>query len=72
VVLAPPVQVVASSYEPEKFCTLSDHVLWYDGSHTTSLRQQGDATVSSPSDLWVAAGDSHDTRDPYDPRDQLC
>jgi hypothetical protein len=33
---------VASSSDTEKFYTLLDCVLRYDGSHTTSLRRQGD------------------------------
>jgi hypothetical protein len=76
--------VVASSCDPEKFCTLSDCVPWYDGSHTTSLRQQGDGTLFSLNDPKTAAGDScdihdlhdlcdlHDLRDPHDLLDQLC
>jgi hypothetical protein len=74
----PVLLVVASSCSPEKFYTLLDHVLWYDGSRTTSLRQQGDRTVSSPSDLQIAAGDSldirdlHDLSDLLDLPDQLC
>jgi hypothetical protein len=67
--LVPPVLVVASSCDPEKFCTPPDHVLRYDRSHITSLRQQGDGMVSSPSNLRVAASDSHDIRDPYDLHD---
>jgi hypothetical protein len=70
--------VEASSCDLEKFCTLPDRVLWYDEFCTTSLHQQGDGTISSPSDLRIAAGDSHDIcglRDLYDPRglcDRLC
>jgi hypothetical protein len=63
----PPVLlVVASSFDLEKFCTLPDHFLWYNGSRTTSHHQQGDGTVSSPSDLRIAASNSHDIRDLHD------
>jgi hypothetical protein len=61
--------VVASSCDPEKFCTLSDHVLRYDGSHTTFLRHQGDRKASSPSDLRIAAGGFYGTHDLHDPCD---
>jgi hypothetical protein len=58
--------VVASSYDPEKFCTLLDHALRCDGSHTTSLRRQGNRKASSPSGLRVATDDSYDSCDPCD------
>jgi hypothetical protein len=67
--------VVVSSYNLEKFYTLSERVLRYDGSRTTSLRQQGDEMISSPSNLRTTTGDSrniHDLCDPYNLRDQLC
>jgi hypothetical protein len=67
--------VVASSCDPEKFCTLLDHVLRCDGSHTTSLHRQGDRNASSLSDLKTVAGDSYDIRGLHDRCDlpgQLC
>jgi hypothetical protein len=73
--LGPPVLVVASSCDPEKFCTLLDHVLRCDGSRTSSLRRQGDINASSPSDLRTAAGGFHgihDLRDPCDLPGQSC
>jgi hypothetical protein len=67
--------VVASFCDPEKFYTLLDCVLQYDGSCTIFLRQQGDGMVSSPSYPRIATGDSHDIgdlRNPHDLPDQLC
>jgi hypothetical protein len=58
--------VVASSCDPENFCTLPDRVLQYDGSHTTSLHHQCNGNASFPSDPRTAAGDSHDIRDLHD------
>jgi hypothetical protein len=46
--------VVAFSCDLEKCCTLLDHVLRCDGSHTTSLHRQGDGNASSPSDMRTA------------------
>jgi hypothetical protein len=66
--------VVVSSCNPEKSYTLLDHLLRYDGFCTTSLHQQGDGTISSPSDLRIATGDScdiHDLRHPHDLPDRL-
>jgi hypothetical protein len=71
----PVLLVVASSFDPKTFCTLSDHVQQYDGSHITSLHWQGDETISPPSNLMIITGDFHDLRDLCDPRglhDQLC
>jgi hypothetical protein len=66
----PPVLlVVASSYDPEKFCTLLDHVLRCDGSRTTSLRRQDDRNASSLSDLRTVAGSF---RDPCDLLGKSC
>jgi hypothetical protein len=67
--------VLTSSYDSGKFCTLPDRVLWYDESRTTSLHQQGDEMISSPSDLRIATDNSrslHDPRGLHDLRDQLC
>jgi hypothetical protein len=67
--------VVAPFCDPEKLCTLSDHVMRYDRSRNTSLHRQGDGTVSSPSNPRITTGDSHDIHDLYDLRDindQLC
>jgi hypothetical protein len=58
--------LVVSSYDVEKFCTLPDCALRCDGSHTTSLRHQGDRKVSSLSDLMTAAGGFHGIRGPSD------
>jgi hypothetical protein len=52
--------VVASSCDPEKFCTVPNHILRYDGSRTTSLHHQGDGKASSLSDSRTAASDSCD------------
>jgi hypothetical protein len=59
----------------KSFCTLTDHVLRYDGSHTTSLHHQGDGNASFLSDLRTAADGFHDIRglcDLCDHPDQLC
>jgi hypothetical protein len=61
--------VVASSCDLEKFCTLPDHVCWYDESCTTSLHRHDDKTTISPSRRWVATDGSHDIRDLHN---QLC
>jgi hypothetical protein len=53
----------------QKKITLSDHVLRYDESRTTSLRCQVDGKVSSPSDLRAAAGGFHGICDLHDPCD---
>jgi hypothetical protein len=67
--------VVASSYDPKKFCTLLDHVLRCDGSRTTSLRHQDDGKACSPSNPMIVAGGFygiHGLRDPCDLPGQLC
>jgi hypothetical protein len=61
-----PLEVLASSYDPEKSCTPPDHVLWCDESRTTSLHHQGDGTTSSPSTLWAAVGNLCGFHDPHD------
>jgi hypothetical protein len=43
----------ASFCDPEKFCTLPDHVNRCDGFRTTSLRRQGVRRVSFPSNLSI-------------------
>jgi hypothetical protein len=58
---------VAFSCNPEKFFTLSDHVLRCDGSPTTSLRRQGDGKASSPSNLRIVAGGFHGIHGLHDP-----
>jgi hypothetical protein len=69
----PPVLVVVtSSYDSEKFCTLSDHVLRCDGSRITSLCYQGNRKSSSLFDLRTAAGSFHGIRDPCDLLGQSC
>jgi hypothetical protein len=47
----------APFYDPEKFCTLPDHVHRCDGSHTTSLRCRGVGRVSFPSDRSIVSRD---------------
>jgi hypothetical protein len=62
-----PVLLVAASFsDPEKFCTLLDHVHRYDGSHTTFLHHQGVERVSPPSDLRVVSRGTGDLRGPSD------
>jgi hypothetical protein len=53
-----------ASSDPKKFYTLSDRVLRYDGSRTTSPCHQGDEKGSSLSDLRTA---HRDTLDFYGP-----
>jgi hypothetical protein len=67
--------VVASSCDLEKFCTLLDHVLRYDGSRTTSLHHQIDGNASSLSDPRTTASSFRDIRglcDLCDLLGQLC
>jgi hypothetical protein len=64
--------VVPSSYDLEKFCTLIDHVLRWDGSRTTSLRHQGDEKTSSPFDLRTDVGDFYGLRDLCDLPSRSC
>jgi hypothetical protein len=61
--------VVASSCDAKKSCTLPDRVLRCDGSHTTSLRHQGDENASSPSDLRAAVGGFRGIHGLHDPND---
>jgi hypothetical protein len=63
---------VASSYNPEIFCTLSDHVLRCDGSRTTSLRRLGDGKASSPSDPRTVASSFYGICDPCDHLSRSC
>jgi hypothetical protein len=56
-------QVVASSCDLEKFCTLSDRVLRYDGSRTTFLHRQGDGNTSSLSNPRTTVRDSRSLHD---------
>jgi hypothetical protein len=60
--------VAASFYDPERFCTLLDHVHRYDGSRTTFLHHRGVRRVSSPSDLRII---SHGIGDLCGPSDLL-
>jgi hypothetical protein len=62
----PALLVATSSCDSEKFCTLPDHVIWYDESYTTSLHHQDVGRVSSPSDLRAAYHDTHDLCGPSD------
>jgi hypothetical protein len=64
--------VVASSCDPEKFYTLPDNVLMYDGSRTTSLHHQGDGKASSLYDPRTATGDSRDIHGLCDLLNQSC
>jgi hypothetical protein len=45
--------VAAFFYDPEKFCTLPDHVHRCDESRTTFLRHRDVGRVSFPSDLRI-------------------
>jgi hypothetical protein len=65
----PALLVAASSYDTEKFCTILDHVMWYDESHTTSQRHLGVGWASSPSDLRSGC---RDLCGPSDPLGQWC
>jgi hypothetical protein len=62
--MAPVLLAVASSSDPEKFYTLPDRALRYDGSRTTSLRRRGDKKVSSLSNQRTACHDTHDLHSP--------
>jgi hypothetical protein len=62
---------VESSYDPEKFYTLSKHVLRCDGSRTTSLHQQDDEKACSISDLRTAASGFHGIHGLHDPCDLI-
>jgi hypothetical protein len=64
--------VVASFCDPEKFCTLSDHVHQYDGSHTTSLHHRGVGRVSSPFDLRMVSRGTGDLCDLSDLLSHRC
>jgi hypothetical protein len=63
--------VAVFSCDLEKFCTLPDHVLWYDESHTTSLHHRGIGRVSSPSNPRTACHDTCDLHGPFDLLGQL-
>jgi hypothetical protein len=60
------------SFDLEKFYTLSDRVMRYDGSHTTSLRHQVDGNVSSFSDQMTAYRETRDLRGPCGLTDRSC
>jgi hypothetical protein len=67
--------VVASSCDPEKFCTILDRVPRYNGSRITSLHHQGDRKASSLSNPKTVVGGSRDIcdlRDLCDLPGQLC
>jgi hypothetical protein len=71
--LASPVLLaVTSSFDLEKFYTLLDHVMRYDGSHTTSLCHQVDGNVSSLSDQMTAYRETRDLCGPCGLTDRSC